>query len=533
MSMPQRRNRLAIAGLAVALAMPFGAHSASPLVNVGPFPGLDQVALAPDGLKQALAELPAIVQDIIERSQVPGVAVAVVHNGNTVFAQGFGVRQLGKPAPVIPETVFLIASLSKSLTGSLIATQISAGKVQWHDPVVKYLPGFRLANNYVSQAATIGDFMAHRSGLPGAAGDDLEDLGYSRNEILSRLHLLPLDDFRTSYHYANFGTTTAAEAVAAAAGMPWESLIQTALFQPLGMTSSSARHRDFIGRSNRAVQHAFEDGRFQALYDRNADAQSPAGGVSSNVLDMANWMKFMLASGRYNGQQLATAEALLQATQPQAFSGPMAAPDARPGFYGYGFNVGIEPNGRVLVSHSGAFLLGTGTHYRLLPSANVGIVVLTNGSPVGVAESIAAEFTDRVQYGKPLRDWFSAYQPLFRGLLAPVGDLVGQQPPATARSAGDLAVYAGTYHNDYYGPATITAQEQSLYLALGPGGLKVPLKPWDGDTFAIAPVSENEAKGSLSSVKFAREPGGVAHGFVVEYLNGNGLGQWRRAGAPD
>lgn len=533
MPMPLRRNSLAIAGLSVALALPFGAHSASPLVNVGPFPGLDQVALAPDGLQQALAELPAIVQNIIERSQVPGVAVAVVHNGNTVFAQGFGVRQLGKPEPVTPETVFLIASLSKSLTGALIATQVSAGKVQWHDPVVKYLPGFRLANTYVSQTATIGDFMAHRSGLPGAAGDDLEDLGYSREQILSRLHLLPLDDFRTSYHYANFGTTTAAEAVATAVGKPWESLIQAALFDPLDMASSSARHQDFMRRQNRAAQHAFEDGRFQALYDRNADAQSPAGGVSSNVLDMANWMKFMLASGRYKGRQLATAEALLQATQPQAFSGPMATPDARPGFYGYGFNVGIEPNGRVLVSHSGAFLLGTGTHYRLLPSANVGIVVLTNGSPVGVAESIAAEFIDRVQYGKPLRDWFSAYQPLFQGLLAPVGDLVGQQPPATAQPAGDLAVYAGTYHNDYYGPATITAQGQSLYLALGPGGLKVPLKPWDGDTFAIAPVSENEAKGSLSSVKFIRKPGGAAQGFEVEYLNGNGLGQWRRADGAD
>ncbi|OXR49983.1 serine hydrolase [Pusillimonas sp. T2] len=527
-----RRNFLVTVGLSAALAVPFSARSASPHINVGLFPGLDQVALAPNGMTQALAELPAIVQNIIDRSQVPGVAVAVVHNGDTVFAQGFGVRQLGKPEPVTPETVFLIASLSKSLTGALIATQVSAGKVQWHDPVVKYLPGFRLANTYVSQTATIGDFMAHRSGLPSAAGDDLEDLGYSREQILSRLHLLPLDDFRTSYHYANFGTTTAAEAVATAVGKPWESLIQAALFDPLDMASSSARHQDFMRRQNRAAQHAFEDGRFQALYDRNADAQSPAGGVSSNVLDMANWMKFMLASGRYKGRQLATAEALLQATQPQAFSGPMATAESRPGFYGYGFNVGIEPNGRVLVSHSGAFLLGTGTHYRLLPSANVGIVVLTNGSPVGVAESIAAEFTDRVQYGKPLRDWFSAYQPLFQGLLEPVGDLVGQLPPATVRPAGDPTGYVGTYHNEYYGPATITARGPSLYLALGPGGLNAELKPWDGDTFAIAPVSENEAKGSLSSVQFERMPGSkVAQGFVVEYLNGNGLGQWQRTSA--
>lgn len=522
------RTCLAAACLFMSLTQPLAAQGALPDVQVGPFPGLDQVALPPDGVENALAELPGVVQDIMKRSKVPGVAVAVVHKGETVFAQGFGVRQLGKPDPVTPETVFLIASLSKSLTGSLIATQVSQGKVQWHDPVVKYLPGFRLANTYVSQTATIGDFMAHRTGLPGAAGDDLEDLGYTREQILSRLHMLPLDDFRISYHYANFGTTTAAQAVAAAAGLPWESLVEQALFDPLQMHSSSARHSDFMARPNRAVQHAFQDGKFQALYNRNADAQAPAGGVSSNVLDLANWMKFLLASGSYNGRQLASPDALLQATQPQAFSAPMAAAGARPAFYGYGFNVGIEPNGRVAVSHSGGFLLGTGTHFRIFPSADLGIVVLTNGSPVGVAESIAAEFTDRAQFGKPLRNWLEAYQPLFNAMLAPVGDLVDQARPAQPAPAGKLQHYAGTYKNEYFGQATITVQDGKLVLALGPGGLKGPLQPWNGDVFAIAPVSENEPKGSLSSVKFARESGRQAQGFVIDYLNANGLGRWQR-----
>lgn len=526
--MRTQRTLMATAFLAVSLGFPDHAQSQGLLVNVGPSPGLDQMALAPEGVQHALKELPGVVRDIMQRSQVPGVAVAVVHQGKTVFVQGFGVRQLGKPEPVTPETVFLVASVSKPLTGSLIATQVSQGKVQWNDPVTKYLPDFTLADTYVSRHASIGDFMAHRTGLPAAAGDDLEDLGYSRQEILSRLHMLPLDDFRLSYHYANFGTTTAAQAVAAATGKPWETLIEEALFRPLGMSATSARHSDFKAQPNRAVQHALEGGRFQALYDRNADAQAPAGGVSSNVLDLSNWLAFLLASGTYQGEQLASPQALVPAMLPQALSGQAASADARSAFYGYGFNVGVEPNGRTMISHSGAFLLGTGTHFRLLPSADLGIVVLTNGSPVGAAESIASEFTDRVQFGKPLRDWYGAYEPLFRGMREPIGDLVGKQPPVKPQPAGELVRYVGTYKNDYFGQATVTVSDQTLYLALGPRGLKVDLKHWDGDTFAIAPVSENEPKGSLSSIIFTREQGEDARGFVIDYLNDNRLAHWVR-----
>src|SRR5690606_28870916 len=144
----------------------------------------------------AIDQLPNVVQQVMLESGVPGVAVAVVHQGRTAYMGGFGVRRVGQPARVTPDTVFQIASISKSVTASVIATQVTQGKVQWNDPVQKHLPDFRLSDPYVSTHATIGDFMAHRSGLPFAAGDDLEQLGYDRETILQRLHLLPLDTFR-------------------------------------------------------------------------------------------------------------------------------------------------------------------------------------------------------------------------------------------------------------------------------------------------------------------------------------------------
>ena len=102
---------------------------------------------------------------------------------------------------------------------------------------------------------TIGDLYSHRSGLPDHAGDELEDLGYDRRQVLERLKYLPLAPFRITYAYTNFGLTAAAEAVAAAAGKSWEDLSDEVLYRPLGMTSTSSRFADFMARPDHAVGH--------------------------------------------------------------------------------------------------------------------------------------------------------------------------------------------------------------------------------------------------------------------------------------
>lgn len=502
--------------------------SGSPAVDVGRSPGLDVIALNQGGLAKALKQLPAIAQAIMARSKAPGVAIAVVHDGKTVYMGGFGVLRLGESAAVTPDTVFQIASMSKPMSATVAAIAATKGVINWDDPVQKHLPWFRLSDPWVSAHATIGDFFAHRSGLPHAAGDDLEDLGFTRKEILSRLDQWPLDPFRASYNYANFGTTTAAEAVAAASGEAWESLAARTLFAPLGMTSTSARHADYIAHANRAHLHALQNGVFRPLYDRDPDAQSPAGGVSSNVRDIAEWMKLLLANGAHNGKQLADADKLTPALAAQSFPHAPSSPDERGSFYGYGFNVGVHANGRTSMGHSGAFLLGAGTSFQILPSAKLGIVVLTNAAPVGAAEAIVSEFMDIAQYGQTTRDWYAGYHALMQPMFAPVGDLANAKPPAKPTPARPLADYAGTYNNSYYGPVDIVVKDGGLQLAIGPKHKTAQLTHWTGDSFAMAPPSgENEPEGSRSSVRFVMD-GGRATGLVIDYLNRDGLGAWRR-----
>ncbi|HEY8613604.1 MAG TPA: serine hydrolase [Roseomonas sp.] len=505
-----------------------GAALAQPAyIQLGATPPEDTVRLAPGGLERALETLPEIVTGILRRSGVPGAAVAVVHGGQTVFSAGFGVREVGKEAAVEPGTVFQVASLSKPITATIVASQVAAGVVSWNDPAVHYLGGLRLSDPYVTAHATIGDFLAHRTGLPEAIGDELEDLGYGRSDIIERLRLVPLDPFRRSYHYANFGFTIGAEAVAAASGEGWDELAERVLYRPLGMRSTSSRHADFLARDNRAVLHVLEDGRFQPLYDRNPDAQSPAGGVSSNVRDLAEWMKLLLRRDHQGQQPLLSEQALLPALQPQAANAPPQSLASRPGFYGYGFNVGVRAGGRTAMSHSGAFLLGAGTSFQILPSANLGVVVLTNGGPVGAAEAITATVVDMVEFGAPTRDWFRAYNEQMKGMYALVGDLAGAVPPASPQPALPADSYAGRYENVYFGQAEIVAEQGDMTLILGPRGLRFPLSHWDANVFSLAANGENAPKGSLSSVRFDQEEGKVT-AFTINFFNDQGMGSWRR-----
>lgn len=515
--------RVAALFAAFVLAGPIQAQDVVP----GPVPLSDVAPLAEGGIDKAIATLPDVVEDIMTRSGVPGVAIAVVRDGQVVFRQGFGRRDIRKPDPVTPETVFQIASISKSVSSTVTAIAITEGHLSWDDPVTTYLPDFSLSERFVTNHATVGDFFAHRSGLPFAAGDDLEDLGYDRKQVLRRLAYLPLDAFRTSYHYANFGVTTGAQAAAAATGTEWADLAQQKLFLPLGMTSTSFRHADAMAAKNRAVLHAYEDGQFKPLYDRNADAQAPAGGVSSTVDDLAKWLILLLADGEWQGRQLIAPKALAPALRGQIINVPGATLNDRSGFYGYGFNVETTASGRPVRSHSGGFIKGAGTHYKILTDAGVGIVVLTNGAPIGAAEAIAAKFMDVVQFGRSTRDWLAGYMMMMQPMFDPVGDLAGKMPPQNPTPPGPNARYVGRFDSTYFGPAEVVETDAGLELRLGPRPVRLPLSHWDGDTFAVAPLGENQPKGSLSSVTFSMA-GERAQALTVEYLDTNGLGRWKR-----
>jgi CubicO group peptidase (beta-lactamase class C family) len=481
------------------------------------------VPIPPGQIEQAIASLDALAANIMARSGIPGMAIAVVRGGKTVYARGFGIRRAGLPEAVDADTVFPLASISKSIGATVVAQQVGKKLVQWDTPVRTTLPWFTLADPFVTQNVTIGDLYSHRSGLPDHAGDKLEDLGYGRTEVLQRLRQVPLSPFRSSYAYTNFGITAAAEAVANAAGVDWETLSEQAIYRPLGMASTSSRFADFMARPNRVTSHVrLPDGTWVTGVARNPDAQSAAGGVSASVNDMARWLALVLANGAYGGRQVVEADALLPAMSPQSISSPPSKANARAGFYGYGFGVGTSAAGRVVLSHSGAFALGASTNFTAIPSADIAIVILTNAAPIGVPEALAAQFADLVQFGSMQQDWDALYRMALAPLMAPVGSLVDVSKPANPAPPQAFAAYTGVYQSAYYGPLQVVDNGGSLELRMGPQSMRFPLSHWDGDVFSFMLNNENAPPGTISKASFS---GGKV---VLEFYDDGGLGTFNR-----
>jgi CubicO group peptidase (beta-lactamase class C family) len=489
-----------VAGCGSKPAQPAPPPTASAQSDVPP-PLVPAMPLPANAVDNAVAKLDGIADDLMKKSGIPGMAVAVVHGGKTVYAKGFGVRDIKTGDKVDPDTVFQLASVSKPVSATVVAHQVGVNAIGWDTPIVSKLPWFALSDPVVTPMVSVGDMFAHRSGLPDHAGDMLEDLGYDRRHVLESLRQLPLEPFRISYAYTNFGLTAGAEAAAVSAGKSWEDLADEVLFRPLGMASTSFRFADYAARPDRAVGHIHVDGRYEPRYIRDADPEGPAGGASSSVNDMTRWLTMVLANGSHEGKQIVDAKALLPAVTPQMVSSPATEPAMRSGFYGYGFNVGATSAARMSLSHSGGFELGAGTNVVILPSADVAIVALTNATPSGVPESLTAEFADLVQFGEVREDWYKLYSDIFTPMEQPMGSLVGQKPPANPAPAAPLASYVGTYNNDYWGPARVTQKDGKLQLALGTK-LDVPLDHWDGNDFTFSWVSENSPPGTISKATF-------------------------------
>ncbi|MEJ2092537.1 MAG: serine hydrolase [Syntrophobacterales bacterium] len=476
-------------------------------------------------------KLTKLAEQTLKQTGVPGMAIVVVYKDKVVYLKGFGVRKAGTDTPITGDTVFQLASVSKPMTSTVMAALVGEGVINWDDPVIKHYPDFRLYAPWVTEQVTLRDMLCHRSGLPGAAGDLLEDMGYTQGEILYRLRFLkPASSFRSHYAYTNFGFTTAAVAAAKAAGKSWEELVADKLYKPLGMKSSSSRYKDFKAAKNRALIHVQVEGKWVPKYVRNPQAQSPAGGVCSTPRDLAQWMRLQLAGGKFNGKQIIAAEALAETHRPQMISG-FNPKTKRASLYGLGWNVGHDDQGRLFWSHSGAFYIGVRTEVKLLPAEDLGIAVLSNGAPTGIPEGMTRSFYELLLKGELTQDWIKLANQMF---AQSVKDSYGydtdySKPPAQASPALPTDAYVGTYHNTYFGNIEIAAPKGALVLRLGPKKTSFDLKHFDRDVFIYQPVGESA--GGLSGVTFWVGPDQKATQVVIENLNVNGQGTFSRVTA--
>ncbi len=343
------------------------------------------------------ASLPASAADLspfapmldstVEHHHLPGIAMAVVDNGQVVFTGTRGERRAGSGEPIDADTLFKIASNSKAMTAAVLARLVDRGLLAWDDPVTKFLPQFRMHDPWVTEHMQVRDLLIHNSGLGLGAGDLMlwpEPNTFTRNDIIAGLeHLKPVTSFRSGYAYDNLMYVVAGEVAAAAGGKPYDQLLREEVFIPLGMTRCQAGAWSVAKVGNVAQPHAPREGGNVVV---NADSDiapdltsMAAGGIRCSLRDMTRWMQVLLDPTLVPGWLSDTQRRTLwTAHMPMPLGERQRRWDnAHFSAYGYGWRLS-DMDGQWKVAHTGT-LSGMYSSLALLPDRKVGVVILING----------------------------------------------------------------------------------------------------------------------------------------------------------
>lgn len=459
--------------------------SAIPLTTTALLLALCQTPLA--GQTHPLADFDRYIEDARQAWEIPGVAVAVVHNDSVIFASGFGIRELGKPDRVDERTLFAVGSTSKAFTVAALAMLADEGRVAWDEKAIDHLEGFQLSDPYVTREVTVRDLVTHRTGLPG------EEVlwfgsGLSRDEVLDRVRYLePSASLRSEFQYQNIMFLAAGEVVEDLSGMTWDDFVRRRIFAPLGMTDSNTSVRDLSSRDNVASPHAKVQGEIVPIEWRNIDNMAAAGSINSSVLEMAQWIRLNLGEGTYEGRSLISPEQMAEVFTPQMVVRRegfwlMWTPEAHLLDYGLGWFL-ADHRGRLMAMHGGN-IDGMSALVGLIPEEELGVVVLTNMNQTGLMVALAYQGVD-LMLGEMDVDWSSRYLSTFKeteqqGLVSLV-ELEASRIAGTAPSLG-LEAYAGTYVHSMYGEAKVTMESGGLVFRWGEA-FDGRLEHWHYNTF--------------------------------------------------
>ncbi|HEU4993321.1 MAG TPA: serine hydrolase [Gemmatimonadaceae bacterium] len=445
-------------------------------------------ALASAQTDRRVQDLDAYAAQATRDWRAPGLAIAVVKDGRVVFARGYGVLELGKPAPVDTQTLFAIGSTTKAMTAAAIAMLADEGKLRLDDPVTKFLPNFQLQDPWVTRELTVRDLLTHRAGLPNA-----DFLWYGTDtpgdEILRRVRMVrPAYSMRSSFIYQNIMYAVAGQVVAAASGMSWADFLRARIFKPLGMSRTVATLAEASRSTNVASPHFIVDDTVRVISNAPVDPVAPAGAVWSSVADMSKWMRFVLDSGRFEGNALLQKRSFLELVRPQTMvPEPEFYPTAqltRPHWQTYGLGwFQQDYNGRKVDFHTGS-IDGMVAIVGLLLDEGLGVYVLSNLDHAEVRHALMLRTFDAFT-GAPARDWSAELRKLYGDLRAEglaAQKRVEQQRITGTRPSLPLEKYAGTYTDSLYGTRVVMFENGNLRLRYSPTSAAT-LTHWQYDSF--------------------------------------------------
>jgi CubicO group peptidase (beta-lactamase class C family) len=441
------------------------------------------------------------VEDLRREYGVPGIAIAIVENGRTTLASGWGVRKLGNAAKVDADTIFMTGSTGKAFTTAALARLVDAGRIGWDDRVIDHMPWFRMYDPYVTREMTIRDLLVHRTGLPLGAGDLLfvPRSDRTRKEVVQRIAWLkPETGFRQKFAYDNVLYAVAGQLIEEVTGKTWEEFMVEEVLRPAGMDTTTADGPARFANDNRAWPHARIGGPVRGVGDQQVlderdelgRAAAPAGGLASSANDLAKWIRIQLARGELpDGGRLFSEESAREMWTPVTPMPISHHPElihaSQPRFQSYALGwIVRDYGGDKVIWHTGG-VLGSIAAVVLLPEKNVGFAILVNSEDVNVRTGLVFELLDHY-VGAPFRDWPAKFAAVQEERLAGAMEALAKAraAPADVGPSLPLTDYAGEYEDPWYGRIEIRMQGSDLYIDFTETPrMEGPLEHWQYDSF--------------------------------------------------
>ncbi len=442
--------------------------------------GLDRASAA----KAAMEGFDDFVNQALLDWDIPGLAIGIVVEDEVIYAKGFGKRDVEGDKPVTPKTLFAIGSSTKAFTTFVMGTLVDEGKLDWDAPAMKYIPGFKLHDDYATTHMTPRDLVCHRSGLPRHDLAWYNNNSLSRKEMVERLrHFEPSKQLRETFQYNNMMFLTAGYLIETLTGTTWEDAVRERVFKPLGMKRSNFSVDDSQKDDDHALPYEQKDDVVRRMAFRNIDQVGPAGSINSSVEEMTNWLRVQLNGGKLGGKQVVSETAIKEMHTPQMAVGAIPEfPELAPASYGLGWFV--QPYRGHLCLHHGGAIDGFISMVSLYPNDRLGVVAFSNMNGSALPGLMTRHAVDRI-LGTTTRDWNGEALARFRegkGIQKEAEAKKDTFRKPDTKPAHAPEEYAGEYEHPGYGPLTVKLTDDKLAFVFN--GIETPLEHWHYEVFS-------------------------------------------------
>ncbi|MFI0846803.1 serine hydrolase domain-containing protein [Mesorhizobium sp. IMUNJ 23232] len=473
-----------------------------------------QIARADQGMEMRVRDLAIRLDAYVTKGMKdfdnPGAAVGIVTSDKLYFLKGYGVRKKGGE-PVDTKTVFQIGSTTKAFLATTMAIAADRGKLDWNARIVDLDDAFEMKDPWVTREFRVSDLLAQHSSMPPSANDLMGILGVEQAGMVRAMRFVePVSSFRSAFAYTNVTHMLAQRIVARQfSATDWDSVVRKEIFEPLGMQNSS-----FTAEAIQAAPNHTEGYRwtpqgsvevpFTPLFPYGFGA---AGAINSTIEDLGPWVRLHLANGKFEGREIVSAKNLAVTKTPRTGMNETLT-------YAMGWVIQSTPNGRIVWHNGGTTAYGA--FIGMAPDKDVGVIVLTNETNVGLPDALGEWILDRL-LGNPEIDHVAERLKTARAGYQQE-EKVGS-PPAVRQPATVLAPLAGDYVNDSFGHAKVSEDGAGLSVGILATGAKLKLADQGGQAFAITLVPEGRFQGIAENL--GPTPIGIAQ-FEVDQSGGIG-----------